>query len=1020
MESGRSTTSGAKLARLGFTDLDRADRLLASPALRYLLAGADSEDADGPFTDGPFADGGDLLVAASLVADPDQALLLLTRFLEACGEPQRRRISSALLADQDTMGRLLEVLGMSEALGEFLIRHPEYWSILADAEALALAPAASKVRAALLESVGADPRLPEPVADGETAQVLDRLRIAYRAHLLGIATRDLAGLAPMASVASWLADLADGVLEAALAIARAGLPPGAPGARLAIIGMGKCGGRELNYVSDVDVIFVAEAIGADEAGSMKTATDLATGVMRACNSVTSEGSIWEVDPALRPEGKQGVLVRTIDSHVGYYERWAKTWEFQALLKARPSAGDIELGNRDVDAGAPFVWSAADHDGFVSDVQSMRRRVEEHVPARIAERELKLGPGGLRDVEFSVQLLQLVHGRSDVMLRSATTLVALEALATWGYVGRDDASSLDDAYRFLRTLEHRLQLHRLRRTHTMPEDESDLRRLGRSLGYRGDPVGELHANWRRHAREVRRLHEKLFYRPLLQAVARLDAGEARLTPDAAEARLRALGYRDPAGALRHLEALTSGVSRRAAIQRTLLPVLLGWFADAPDPDAGLLGFRRVSEALGSTHWYLRLLRDESTAAERMAQVLASSKYATELLLRAPENVAMLAEQSELEPRSLETLLAEARSAADRHDDPVIAVGAVRALRRRELFRIAVAELLHVAEIDRAQVALSDVATATIVGALQVAERVVAGNGPLPMRFTVIGMGRFGGRELGLGSDVDVMFVYEPIAGADENAANSAAFAVANELRTSLMAATNDPPLDIDADLRPEGRQGPLVRSLASYEAYYGRWSAGWEAQALLRAQVVAGDSDLGARFVALIDPLRYPVEKISEPAVREIRRLKARMEAERLPRGADATLHTKLGRGGLSDVEWVAQLLQMQYAFEYPSLRSTQTLPVLTAAESAGLLTAADADALRTAWRLATSVRNAVMLVRDRASDLVPTDLGDLAGVGYVMGYPPGSAGQLIEDYRRVTRRARQVVDRVFYGEDSLG
>ena len=529
MESGRSTTSGAKLARLGFTDLDRADRLLASPALRYLLAGADSEDADGPFTDGPFADGGDLLVAASLVADPDQALLLLTRFLEACGEPQRRRISSALLADQDTMGRLLEVLGMSEALGEFLIRHPEYWSILADAEALALAPAASKVRAALLESVGADPRLPEPVADGETAQVLDRLRIAYRAHLLGIATRDLAGLAPMASVASWLADLADGVLEAALAIARAGLPPGAPGARLAIIGMGKCGGRELNYVSDVDVIFVAEAIGADEAGSMKTATDLATGVMRACNSVTSEGSIWEVDPALRPEGKQGVLVRTIDSHVGYYERWAKTWEFQALLKARPSAGDIELGNRYVDAVAPFVWSAADHDGFVSDVQSMRRRVEEHVPARIAERELKLGPGGLRDVEFSVQLLQLVHGRSDVMLRSATTLVALEALATWGYVGRDDASSLDDAYRFLRTLEHRLQLHRLRRTHTMPEDESDLRRLGRSLGYRGDPVGELHANWRRHAREVRRLHEKLFYRPLLQAVARLDAGEARCGP-----------------------------------------------------------------------------------------------------------------------------------------------------------------------------------------------------------------------------------------------------------------------------------------------------------------------------------------------------------------------------------------------------------------------------------------------------------------------------------------------------------
>lgn len=1015
MQSGRSVTNNARLARLGFSDLDRATRLLESPA----LFGMRTESA---ITDlaNQGDEVGDFAAQVATAADPDQALLLVTRFLEACSDQQRRRVSSALLADTDAMGRLLEVLGMSEALGEFLIRHPEHWEILADAEALALAPAASLVRAALLASVGADSQVSEPVADGDTAKVLDRLRIAYRTQLLGIATRDLVGLAPMDSVGSWLADLADAVLEAALAIARAGLPKGAADCRFSIIGMGKCGGRELNYVSDVDVIFVVEAIDADESGALRTATDLATGVMRACNTVTSEGSIWEVDPALRPEGKQGALVRTIESHIGYYERWAKTWEFQALLKARPSAGDLELGNRYVEAVAPFVWSAADHDGFVSDVQAMRRRVEKQVPARIAERELKLGPGGLRDVEFSVQLLQLVHGRSDVMLRSSTTLVALEALATWGYVGRDDASSLDEAYRFLRTLEHRLQLYRLRRTHTMPEDERDLRRLGRSLGYRGDPVGELHAQWRKQAREVRRLHEKLFYRPLLQAVARLDAGAARLTPEAAEQRLRALGYRDPAGALRHLEALTAGVSRRAAIQRTLLPVLLGWFANAPDPDAGLLGFRRVSEALGSTHWYLRLLRDESTAAERMAQVLASSQYATELLLRAPENVSMLAGQSELEPRSLDTLLAEAESAAERHDDPVIAVGAVRALRRRELFRIAVAELLHLAEIDRAQVALSDVATATLAGALRVAERVVGNGSPLPMRFTVIGMGRFGGRELGLGSDVDVMFLYEPIPGADESAANTAAFAVANELRTLLMAPTNDPPLDIDADLRPEGRQGPLVRSLASYEAYYGRWSAVWEAQALLRANVVAGDTDLGARFLALIEPLRYPIGGIPEAQVREIRRLKARMEAERLPRGADATLHTKLGRGGLSDVEWVAQLLQMQHAFEYPSLRTTETLPVLTAAAQEGLLGATDADALKAAWRLATTVRNAVMLVRDRASDMVPTELNELAGVGYVMGYPPGASGQLVEDYRRVTRRARQVVDRVFYGEDALG
>ena len=992
--------SSAQLARISLVDVDRAKRLIATEAFAEL-----AEEADAT------------LASIGSSADPDQALLLLVRLLEAADAPVRRRLIASMSADPDLRGRLVDVLGMSEALGEFLIRHPERWEVLADAEALAQAPGAGGSRAALLRAVGADPGHDEPVAASDGDAVLDALRIEYRTLLLGIAARDLSGLAPMDVVASWLADLADAVLDAATAIARAGLPAGSTACRFAVIGMGKCGGRELNYVSDVDVIFVGEAVDDDESGALRTATALATGVMRACNAATPEGSIWEVDPNLRPEGKQGALVRTIESHIGYYERWAKTWEFQALLKARASAGDRELGGRYVDAVAPFVWSAADHPTFVEDVQAMRRRVEEHVPARVADRELKLGPGGLRDVEFSVQLLQLVHGRSDVMLRSATTLTALDALATWGYVGRDDAGNLAAAYRFLRTLEHRIQLHRLRRTHTMPDADADLRRLGRSMGFRSDPVVDLVAEWKRHAREVRRIHEKLFYRPLLQAVARLDAGEARLTPEAAEQRLQALGYVDPAGALRHLEALTSGLSRRAAIQRTLLPVLLGWFADAPDPDGGLLGFRRVSDELGSTHWYLRLLRDESVAAERMAQVLASSRYATDLLLNAPETVAMLADDAELEPRSLEALLAEASAATARHDDPQTAVAAVRALRRRELFRIGAASILRLGDPGRTGSCLSDVAQATVAGALQVAmQSVERAQGPLPMRFAVIGMGRFGGHELGFGSDVDVMFVYEPIGGADDTEANRAAFAVANELRTLLMAPSQDPPLDVDADLRPEGRQGPLVRSLESYAAYYERWSAGWEAQALLRAEPVAGDADLGARFTALIDPLRYPEGGLTTDAVREIRRLKARMESERLPRGADPALHTKLGRGGLSDVEWVAQLLQLEHGHRVEGLRTTRTTAALGAAEAAGLIAASDADSLRAAWTLATGVRDSIMLVKGRASDQVPTDLRDLAGVAHVLGYAPGRSAALLEDYRRITRRARQVVERLLYGE----
>jgi len=259
------------------------------------------------------------------------------------------------------------------------------------------------------------------------------------------------------------------------------------------------------------------------------------------------------------------------------------------------------------------------------------------------------------------------------------------------------------------------------------------------------------------------------------------------------------------------------------------------------------------------------------------------------------------------------------------------------------------------------------------------------------------------------------VYDAPPGVDESAANAAAFALANEVRTRLMAPSTDPPLEIDADLRPEGRQGPLVRSLASYAAYYERWSSPWEAQALLRALPIAGDADLGADFVALIDPLRYPAAGVTDEHRREIRRLKARMESERLPRGADPALHTKLGRGGLSDVEWVVQLLQLEHGHTDAALRTTQTLAALDACGA--YMSADDAEALRDAWRIATAVRNANTLVRDRASDLVPTDIAELRGVAYALGYPLSDSGRLLEDYRRATRRARRVVERLFYGED---
>ncbi|WP_243712946.1 bifunctional [glutamine synthetase] adenylyltransferase/[glutamine synthetase]-adenylyl-L-tyrosine phosphorylase [Actinomadura sp. 6K520] len=1006
--SDRRPSLAGRLARLGFTGAARAERLLR-----------EAERAGG----GPV--GGDLLDALGGTADPDLALAGLLRLLAAADEQGAgAELREALAKEPGTRERLTAVLGVSASLGDHLARHPGHWRVLRDGPP---APAGTP-RDDLLAAVGADPAAAEPVASGSGPGTLGALRVAYRRRLLALAGRDLIGVADVPEVAAELADLAAAALEAGLAVARAEVP-GHGACRLAVIGMGKAGGRELNYVSDVDVIFVAEAggDGADEPedAALRTATRLASAMMRACSASTEEGALWEVDAALRPEGKAGPLVRTLASHRAYYERWAKTWEFQALLKARPIAGDADLGARYMDTITPIVWKAAEGESFVEDVQAMRRRVEADLGRRTAdsERQLKLGPGGLRDVEFAVQLLQLVHGRADETLRSPTTLDALADLSRGGYVGRDDAAALASAYRFLRRVEHLVQLHRLRRTHLVPGDEDGLRRLGRALGLRTDPVGEFTALWRRHAREVRRIHEKLFYRPLLRAVARLPGQEARLTPEAARTRLEALGYGDPAGALRHIEALTSGVSRRAAIQRTLLPVMLGWFADAPDPDAGLLGFRQVSDALGTTPWYLRLLRDEVTVAERMAWMLGSSRYATDLLLRAPEAVAILGSDADLAPRPFEALRSEALAAVRRHAEDTAssaeeAVGVVRGLRRRELFRVAVGDLLGMTDVRTVGEALTGIATITVEAALRAAVHKIEmeSRESLPTRMAVVAMGRFGGHELGYGSDADVMFVHEPLPGADERAAGRAAHAVAEELRRLLALPAPDPPLEIDPNLRPEGRQGPLVRTLASYAAYYARWSEPWEAQALLRADPLIGDAGLRDRFRALIDPVRWPEGGIDDDAVRQIRRLKARMEAERLPRGVDRRLHTKLGPGGLADVEWVAQLLQLRHAHEVPALRTTRTLDTLDAAVQARLLNAEDAGVLEEAWCLATRIRGAMMLVRGRASDLLPTDHHrERSAVSRVLGYP--GTGDLLEDHRRHARRARAVVDRVFYGAE---
>jgi [glutamine synthetase] adenylyltransferase / [glutamine synthetase]-adenylyl-L-tyrosine phosphorylase len=948
----------------------------------------------------------DRLWSLSRAPDPDAVLRAVVRLSENLNSGWDE-LNAALLAERGLRGRLFAVLGSSLALGDHLAANPESWKLLRGKVQL---PSRDQLLATFTECV--DEALAGP------GSALERLRTLYRDRLLVLAALDLAAtvedepVLPFTLVAAQLSDLADAALAAALRMAEASVCGDRTPPRLAVIAMGKCGARELNYVSDVDVVFVAEhadALSARVAGEM----------MRVASA-----AFFQVDAGLRPEGRNGELVRTVESHVAYYQRWAKTWEFQALLKARAAVGDAELGERYLAALMPMVWVACEREDFVVEVQAMRRRVEQLVPADVRAREIKLGSGGLRDVEFAVQLLQLVHGRRDDSLHVASTVDALTALGQGGYIGREDAANLTASYEFLRLLEHRLQLQRLKRTHLLPQadDEEAVRWLARAAHIRPDgrhdAAGVLREELRHQNVRVSQLHAKLFYQPLLESIgpAGLEISHG-MTSEAAERQLAALGYEGPQTALKHMSVLVNQSGRRGRVQSVLLPRLLNWMSYAPDPDAGLLSYRRLSEGLAAERWYLSTLRDKPAVARRLMHVLGTSAYVPDLLMRAPRVIQDYGD-GPAGPKLLETepeVVARALIAsASRYPDPVRAIAAARSLRRRELARIGSADLLGMLDVTDVCSALTSVWVAVLQAALDAMIRAnLPEDGKTPAAIAVIGMGRLGGAELGYGSDADVMFVCEPASGVEDSQAVRWSTSIAEQVRALLGTPSVDPPLELDANLRPEGRSGPLVRTLGSYAAYYEQWAHPWEIQALLRAHAVAGDAELGRRFMLMADKTRYPPDGVSAEAVREIRRIKARVESERLPRGADPNTHTKLGRGGLADVEWTVQLLQLRHAHQVPALHNTSTLESLDAAAAADLVPAADVELLRHAWLTATRARNALVLVRGRPTDQLPGPGRQLNAVAVAAGWRTDDGSEFLDNYLRVTRRAKAVVRKVF-------
>jgi glutamate-ammonia-ligase adenylyltransferase len=817
-----------------------------------------------------------------------------------------------------------------------------------------------------------DVRAPVPSDDGADGGIDELVR--WKQHeQLRIAARDMIGTDGVQATTTALADLAIDVLRQAVVLADA--------PDVAVIGMGKLGGRELNYSSDIDVLLVG-----GDVRRARAVMDLA----RRC---------FRVDANLRPEGRDGPLTRTVDSYAAYWERWAAPWEFQALLKAVPVAGDASLGADWAEAASTALWDRPFTSDDLRSLRALKARAEDAVVRQgVADREVKRSPGGIRDIEFSIQLLQLVHGRVDPHLRSPTTLVALSEMAEGGYVDRLDAERLADAYRFLRRVEHALQLEEEQQTHTLPADRDLRRRLARVLGYRGTPTAgptEAFDRELRHRRNVvRSTHERLYFRPLLDALA----GAGRMSPDAAAAALATFGFADASRTRQAVRELTHGLARSSRMMQQVLPLLLDWLSAAPDPDAGLLGLRKLASGEQRTTELAVAFRDSPEVARRLSLLLGTSTLLGDVLAANPDLIVRLAEPPRLETRTPGDLVGSARRALSWRTDLVDRQQALLRWRRRHLLGIAARDIYGEADVSQVGHDLTALAESCLEAGLE---------SMLPkVPFAVLALGRFGGGDLAYGSDLDLLFVHDGDGPSDHEEGLRVAGGLLRFLAGQTPAQRIYP---VDVNLRPEGRHGPLSRSLSGYEAYFDRWAQTWERQAVARTRLVAGDEALGARFMSLVEQQVWQ-RSFTSGDEREVRRMKARIERERLPPGEDPHFHLKLGRGSLSDVEWTIQLLQLRHG-----LRSPSTLSALGALVADGAVSAGEAEVLTAAYRFCERTRNRWWLVGSDPvnPDSLPQRSEDAVKLARSLGT---SIGVLRDDYRRVTRRARRVFERRFYDQ----
>lgn len=991
-----------------------------------------------------------LLDRLANLADPDMALNNLERYADVVID--RGFLFLYLRNSPKSLDLLLTIFGSSQHLSDILIRYPQDFHWL--------------LQPGLLRRTGSKEELVEEL-NGFLLRVKSQerawtaLRRFKMRETLRIGLQDLLGNLDLTGVTQQLSLMADVVLQRAYEICRAELvrrhgeprcvgPSGDKVCGFAIIAMGKLGGEELNFSSDIDLLFIYEGEGetggcASPSGALigrvsnhEFFTHLGEGVIHAIGELTSEGRVFRVDMRLRPEGRAGALVYSLRGYELYYESWGQTWERMALIKARPLAGDPALGEAFLKLVAPFVYRRSLDYSAIGEIRAMKERINAKV-ARDREtfRHVKLGYGGIREIEFIVQTFQLLYGPSDPWIREPNTLRALQRLADRGHVTTDEHATLAKAYTFLRTVEHRLQILHHLQTHTLPTDQDGLIQLARRLGYSPDrspdPALALQQDYQRHIQAVRQVYDYLLREPPgeeegIPSHPLADFLDERADERVVREQLAAAGVVDLDRAIRALLMLRDGPPFRhntAATRRilaALAPTLMEGLTRAPDPDLALLHFERFIEGVGSSAGLYDVFKQAPLALVHLMRLFGASEFLSQILIRHPALLDLLLVPDQTELGRPDKLVEECSSAVAAAPPGSPRLDALRRFKQAEEFRIGILDLLGKADLDEVSRALTLLSEACVQTAYRLAREELRPQYGLPSSegFVVLGLGKCGAEEMGYGSDLDLAFAYAQdgaTTGGSQRMSHADYFGrLADKICKILTTITKEgTAYRVDIRLRPGGSAGRIAQSFEAFETHFARTAELWERQAYLRARPIAGDLDIAEPFMVSLCELVYRPTS-AESLATNITAMRRRMEVE-LTKEKTGERHVKLGSGGIVDIECIVQFLQLAYGSTRSAIRVNNTLKALEAARGAGLLADLDVAYLCDSYRFLRTVQNRLRVVADLETSALPKDPRQLDRLARRLEYEAGDGGgpgeRLLADYQRHTERVRGIYETTF-------